>query len=299
MTIFGVDYAWERPDPKALQDAGVVFACRYLSHDTTGKNLTAREAIALADHGIWSVVVWESAADRALDGRAAGIADAMDAQLQAQACGMPGDRPIYFAVDFDAGSPDEAAIEAYLGGAASVLGAGRVGVYGEYSVVQHALDTGHATWGLQTYAWSGGQWDPRAQLQQYLNDQPLAGVSLDYDRATKSDFGQWKPGKSPAPNQEDDMPQGQLNRDGTKNTPISIPPGKYRGLGFAADNGFLGHAPVKLRVAQRIGKGNWHLDHVVVDSAADKTAMPLLAAADQVSITYEDDALVPVGWDMS
>ena len=53
------------------------------------------------------------------------------------------------------------------------------------------FDAGLATFGWQTYAWSAGQWDARAQIQQYRNDQFVDGVGVDFDRATADDFGQW------------------------------------------------------------------------------------------------------------
>ncbi|TDD57870.1 DUF1906 domain-containing protein, partial [Actinomadura rubrisoli] len=122
MALFGVDYAWGRPGVAALKRAGVKFVCRYLSHDTTGKNLTRAEADELSGAGLWLVVVWESAASRALAGRDAGEADAKDAAGQAASLGMPDGRPIYFAVDFDATEEQQGAINAYLDGAASVIG---------------------------------------------------------------------------------------------------------------------------------------------------------------------------------
>jgi hypothetical protein len=201
----GIDYAFGRPGIAALQAAGVKFVCRYLSHSPT-KNLTSAEAHALSNAGIWIVVVWETTAKRSLDGRTAGVADAIDAQMQAQACGMPSGRPIYFAVDWDASSGQQAAINAYLDGAASVLGRDRVGIYGGHGPVQRAMDSGHAAWGWQTYAWSGGKWADDAQLQQYSNNHTLGGVGCDYDRATKDDYGQWRVGASPNI-QEDDMAQ--------------------------------------------------------------------------------------------
>jgi hypothetical protein len=197
MSVFGIDYAWGRPGVTALRKAGVKFVCRYLSHDTSGKNLTRAEAEALSNAGVWIVVVWESGASRALKGRAAGASDAAAAAKQAKDCGMPGDRPIYFAVDFDATSGQQAAINAYLDGAASVLGRERVGLYGGYGPVKRALDGRHASWAWQTYAWSRGLWDGRAQLQQYSNDHTINGVGLDYDRAVKDDYGQWRVGVSP------------------------------------------------------------------------------------------------------
>lgn len=201
--MFGIDYAWGRPGVTAMKNAGVKFVCRYLSHDTTGKNLTEAEAKQLSSADIWIVVVWESSAKRTLSGYAAGVADAKAAEAQAKACEMPAGRPIYFAVDFDASSGQQAAINSYLDGAASVLGRGRVGLYAGYYVIKRAFDAGKIAYGWQTYAWSGGHWDSRAQLQQYSNGHRLNGVGIDYDRSMHADFGQWKVGVSPV--QEDDV----------------------------------------------------------------------------------------------
>lgn len=203
MTIFGIDYAWGRPGPVALKAAKVKFVCRYLSHDTTGKNLSSGEAKLLADNGLWLVVVWETTAQRALAGHSAGAADARYADAQARACGMPPGRPIYFAVDWDASAGQQDEINAYLDGAASVIGRGRVGLYAGYGPVKRAFDAHKITWAWQTYAWSGGRWDSRAQIQQYSNDHLINGVGCDYDRAVKDDYGQWKPGVSPQ--KEDDV----------------------------------------------------------------------------------------------
>ncbi|MDL4774949.1 MULTISPECIES: glycoside hydrolase domain-containing protein [Thermomonosporaceae] len=221
MAVFGVDYAWGRPGAAALKKAGAKFACRYLSHDTTGKNLTQAEANELSAAGLWLVVVWETSANRALDGRAAGQADARDAAAQATALGMPGDRPIYFAVDFDASAAQQSAINAYLDGAASVIGRGRVGVYAGYGPTKRAFDAGKITYGWQTYAWSGGKWDSRAQLQQYSNDHTINGVGVDYNHAVKDDYGQWRVGVSPG---EDDMPD-YVSVGATAAQPLA--PGKW------------------------------------------------------------------------
>src|SRR5690348_10887246 len=189
---FGVDYAWGTPDYLALRKAGVRFACRYLSHDK-GKNLTAAEAKQLAAHGIDCVVVWETTANRALAGRAAGQADAREADRQAKLCRMPAGRPIYFAVDFDATVQQQPAINAYFEGVASVLGKHRVGVYGGLWPVRRLLAAKLVTYAWQTYAWSGGAWEDDTHLRQYSNGHTLAGVSCDYNRATAGDFGQWRP----------------------------------------------------------------------------------------------------------
>lgn len=205
MSVEGVDYAWGRPGTAALQKAGKTFAARYLSYDTTGKNLTRSEAAALSRAGIWIVVVWEQTASRVLGGKTAGSSDAREALRQAKVCGMPDDRPIYFAVDFAATAGQQPTINAYLDGAADVLGRERVGLYGGYGPIKRAFDAGKIAYGWQTYAWSGGKWDPRAQLQQYSNDHRINGVGLDYDRAVKDDYGQWKVGESPMALSKDDL----------------------------------------------------------------------------------------------
>lgn len=226
MAVFGVDYAWGRPGAAALKRAGAKFACRYLSHDTTGKNLTRAEADDLSDAGIWLVVVWESTAKRPLDGRSAGVADARDAAAQAAACGMPAGRPIYFAADWDAAASQQGKINAYLDGAASVIGRDRVGLYGGYGPVKRAFDAKKITYGWQTYAWSGGRWDKRAQLQQYSNDHEINGVGVDYDRAVDSDYGQWRVGVAP---EGDDMPDYVSVGTGTDQ---ELPPGKWTNVSW-------------------------------------------------------------------
>lgn len=191
--LFGVDYAWgyKAGVPAELKAAGVKFVCRYLSTPGNTKNITREERFALSRAGLQIVTVFETTAGRALSSRAGGIADARSAQTQLTGLAAPVGAPVYFAVDFDATPEQQTAINAYLIGAASVLGKNRVGIYGGYYPVKRALDAGVCRYAWQTYAWSGGQWDPRAHLQQYRNGMRLAGMSVDYNRATRTNFGQW------------------------------------------------------------------------------------------------------------
>lgn len=189
----GVDYSAGRPGGAALKAAGKAFACRYLSHDA-GKNLRPSEAADLAAHGVSAVVVWETTASRAAASRAAGAADATEAAAQAKACGQPTDRPIYFAVDWDAAP---STVVPYFQGVASVIGLGRTGAYGGVKVIRYLLDHGLIRWAWQTAAWSAGQWDARAHIRQYAKTTTINGVSCDLDTAMQQDFGQWTPGHSP------------------------------------------------------------------------------------------------------
>jgi hypothetical protein len=208
MTL-GVDYPWSKPAPAALKAAGVTFAMRYLSNDET-KNLTRSEADALAAQGIWSGVVWETTAGRALAGRAAGAEDAREALAQAQACGMPAGRPVYFAVDLDT-TWDRVA--PYFQGVNDVLPAAQVGVYGGIRIVQAAAASGLVTWYWQAEAWSGGRWEPRAHIRQ-AGTARYGGVDCDKNTAMTSDFGQWMPGRTPnTTTEEDDVALDQARSD--------------------------------------------------------------------------------------
>ena len=189
----GVDYSFARPAPSALAGAGYTFAARYLSHESS-KNLSGGERDALWSAGVDVVVVWEDSADAALGGYGRGVSDAQAALWEANALGIGGDRPIYFAVDFDASPGQEGAIDAYFDGVSSVIGRGRAGAYAGYWPIKRLFDAGKITWGWQTYAWSGGNWDGRAQVRQVQNGISVGNSYLccDRDQAVATDYGQWR-----------------------------------------------------------------------------------------------------------
>lgn len=188
---FGLDFV-TAPTIAAMKSASVAFVCRYLSevNDLTKiKLLTAAEAKADSAAGIAIVSNYEWYGNRAAEGFNSGVADAKIAAAQHAACGGPGDRPIYFSVDFNTSAT--AAIIDYFHGVASVIGLARTGAYGGYACIKGLLDAGAIKWAWQTYAWSGGQWDARAHILQYENGIAFDGRSVDYDRSVKPDFGQW------------------------------------------------------------------------------------------------------------
>lgn len=199
---YGTDYAFTpHPPVSALKAAGVKFACRYISsfapNDTNGKNLLPAELKTLLGAALKVVVVVEEGASRMKAGHSAGAADAAHAEKVTSALAMGG-IPVYFACDFDATPGDQTAIDAYLDGAASVIGRNRTGLYGGYYPVKRALDAGKAHYAWQTIAWSGGQWDPRAHLRQALTV-TIGGVVVDVDHARAEDYGQWPRPAAPPP----------------------------------------------------------------------------------------------------
>jgi Domain of unknown function (DUF1906) len=188
--VLGLDYI-NGPPLASLKEAGVAFVCRYLSYVndvTKAKILSPAEAKILSQATIAIVSNYEWYANRALEGSASGIQDAQIAEAQHKACGGPDDKPIYFSVDVDV---DGSQVADYFRGVASVIGLSRTGAYGSYRVLQYLFDAGLISYGWQTYAWSSGQWEARAHIQQYENGANLAGASVDYDRSMQDNFGQW------------------------------------------------------------------------------------------------------------
>jgi hypothetical protein len=193
MPSYGLDYAGGRPGGTAIKSAGYDFCVRYLTpggQGLPGKLLTQSEYTDLQTHGVAIAVNFETTADRMKDGYSAGVNDARIAQQTLDTLGHPADRCVYYSADWDATPEDQAAIDDYLRGCASVTGIDRVGVYGSYYVVKRCLDNGTAKWAWQTEAWSGGNVDPRAHILQHARYVVVGGVQCDLNEALKPDFGQ-------------------------------------------------------------------------------------------------------------
>ena len=189
-TQFGIDYAWGSPSIHSLKTVGARFVCRYLSRDRS-KTIRRLEAKTLRRYGFGIVTVFEDSATRALGGFDSGAADARFCVLALRNAGSPRNAPVFFAVDFDESPAQAEAVRQYFLGVVSILGHNRVGAYGGYWVIKRLFDAGLIRYGWQTYAWSGTNWDFRAQLRQFSNGHTIGGVDCDFDRAMAPDYGQW------------------------------------------------------------------------------------------------------------
>lgn len=225
----GLDYT-SGPPIAALKAARidgnpVTFVCRYVGYFSgynlneiatpQGKVLTPGEAKANSQAGIATVSNYEWYAARATESAASGAWDAHTANTIHLGCGGPASRPIYFSVDADVQGAQTAN---YFKGVANGIGLARTGAYGSKRVLQYLFDNNLISWGWQTYAWSGGLWEPRAHIQQYLNGQQLSGHLVDYDRSIKADFGQWIIGETTMP-----IPQGWTDSNGILAAPNGVP----------------------------------------------------------------------------
>ncbi len=106
----------------------------------------------------------------------------------------------------------------------------------------------------------------------------------------------------PTPAQEDeDMPYGQLAEGQGAITPISLPKGRYKTIGFICDNGLQKLPPAKLRVAIHQGNGVWKIYTPTVDSAKGQAVVtfPTPATTDGISVRREDAGNVHVAWEVS
>ncbi len=216
MTVEGVDYSSANPGGAALAKAGKVFAMRYVGVSAVDpRALTTTEIDDLHAHGLAVGFIWESTAGRAKQGLSAGIADGKTALSRMTTLGIPVDKPIYFAVDFNAATTDYPAIDAYLKGAAQSMTLARTGVYGHDRLIDHCFIARTVSYGFQTYAWSNGVVSSFANVLQYLNGQDINGA-VDLDRALKADYGQWEPVGS-GPNVPGDAPMEWSNH-----TPVLI-----------------------------------------------------------------------------
>ena len=199
-----VDYSWGRVGGSnanhaaAVAAAGYVGAMRYLCYPGDGiKQLRADEVAALHAQGLAVGVVWETTANRAGQGYAAGQADAAEANRQADALGFPADRPIYYAVDFDTSAD---VVRPYFEGA-KAAGGRPVGVYGSQRVVD-GLDLG---WVWQCAAWSYGRRSGKARL--FQNVGYVLGDTCDVNDVLADDWGGWHPDHPTPTTEDDDMPK--------------------------------------------------------------------------------------------
>jgi hypothetical protein len=173
-----------------LAAEGYRFACRYLVPAGYSKRLTKSEAQILTDAGLQILCVYETTANRTAGGAPYGKSDGAKALACAQEIGMPASGCIYFAADYDAGSKDYNAIEAYLRAAKEQVGKYKVGIYGGFRVIEEMAAREACVGFWQAYAWSYGNISKHNIVHQRSAVQTVAGISVDLDESF-SDDGFW------------------------------------------------------------------------------------------------------------
>jgi hypothetical protein len=245
-TAWGIDYA----DGKGLTTAemkanGVQFVCRYLSGGGA-KDIHQEELSTLLGADVAVVLNWETWGQ--MPSGAQGVADATAAQQEAAGLGL-GDAPIYFSADFDP-TGKTASIDAYMRGVASVIGQERTGLYAGLAGIQAYFDAAIGKYGWQTCGWSAGQWDSRAQLQQWNINYQMGPAEVDQDRATTIDYGQTPRPATTTTSEDPDMSTQSSNGV----VSLSFKPGSISHLQITADPAT---GPLPLRVMLALPTGPW------------------------------------------
>lgn len=198
-----LDYAVGIPSPAAVKDAGHAGVIRYISERRpgaeymTGKPLRADEAAAMRAAGLTVVSNYQfGKGDTAdwLGGYPAGLDHGRRGVAIHRAAGGPDTAPIYVSIDDDPTFTQFVTqIAPYLLAWRSVIGAGRVGVYGNASTIQWASSFGMARWFWQ-HDWGTpkGYLHPAAHLHQIPGQRRVGGVTVDVNTVLKPDYGQWR-----------------------------------------------------------------------------------------------------------
>jgi Rv2525c-like, glycoside hydrolase-like domain len=201
-----IDYSFFRPTIQMLKDASVTAVGRYIGwnsvpgYGSPEHNIDKAEAEELTGNGISVFLCFEYAAAAVMLGAPQGDRDGKLASEQLAELGAPASMTVYFAIDFDIPdfAPNSTDPKAKLGHAAAYFEAinalhpgYKVGVYGGYYAVSRVLSAGLAAMGWQTSAWSGGQWDKRAVLQQLGTQVWGTNADVDLHVPRAADFGQW------------------------------------------------------------------------------------------------------------
>lgn len=180
MTEIFIDYSAAKLSGSAVAAARfngtpITGAIRYVDDPRLAKtkHTTPAEYSDLVAHGIKVRLVFEVGTNDSAGGRAAGVAYAQRALAGANALGYTG--VIYFCND-QTTLASVANWQAYLDGAASVLGLARVGAYGFRNAIDAAQ--GHASAFWQSGAQSA--LSPKANIYQWNNgNTSISGITCD------------------------------------------------------------------------------------------------------------------------
>jgi hypothetical protein len=198
-----LDYSAGFPGAGNIRGAGYAGAVRYIGFPDRRKCTNAGELADFSNNGIGMALIYQDGTGDFVGGFGAGQSNAGRARDHANGIGFPGSRPIYLAIDRDIVSAgDFNTVMSYLDGAGSVIGQDKVGVYGEHDVIQRALEGGHARYGWQTAAWSGGRHYPGAHLYQRIGTVQVGGVACDVNDVLADDWGQHTMEGTLTPDQE-------------------------------------------------------------------------------------------------
>ena len=194
--------------PSVLKQHGIEAVIRYVGQPSNPKCISSKELHDYTDNDIGICWVYETTTNWMLGGKAAGKNAAQDSVDHIVGIGGPKRPVVYFAADWDVSSKELSACLLCLEGAASVLGADHVGVYGSYYLISNAMSQHYAYYGWEAAGWQYGHVSPAAQIVQHVGDTFGAlGLSYDGDTLQHDSYGQWPAASTPAPIPSPDPPK--------------------------------------------------------------------------------------------
>lgn len=206
-----LDYAAGVPSAAAVAAAGHLGAVRYVSGRRPGaewmlgKPVLRAEADDFAAHGLSLASVYQYGKGATADWRGPADWHATEAVRYHFAAGGPTGRPIYAAIDDNPSYAEYTSlIRPYLQGFRRILeNSGlRLGVYGNYNVIEWCTADGLGEFFWQHDWGSGGRIHPRTTVHQKAGLQAtVGGVLSDINHVYAADWGQWTPGGAGAPAQ--------------------------------------------------------------------------------------------------
>ena len=186
-----------------IKAAGALGAIRYVSDRRPnaqwllGKPIQLPEARDLYQAGLKIVSNYQfGKADTAdwLGGQSAGVTHAKRGWELHTAAGGPVGAPIYVSIDDNPTREQyRQQVAPYLRAWESVIGHQRVGIYGNSTTIDWALQDGLGSWFWQ-HVWGTpqGYIHPEAHLHQFeIDARSVAGVGVDLNDILKPQFGQW------------------------------------------------------------------------------------------------------------
>lgn len=197
------DYAAGVLKAADIKAAGALGAIRYVSDRRPnaqwmlGKPIQLSEARDLYQAGLKIVSNYQfGKADTAdwLGGQAAGVTHATRGWELHTAAGGPVGAPIYVSIDDNPTLEQyKQQVAPYLRAWESVIGHQRVGIYGNSTTIEWALQDGLGSWFWQhNWGTPQGYIHPEAHLHQFeIDARSVAGVGVDLNDILKPQFGQW------------------------------------------------------------------------------------------------------------
>lgn len=197
-----LDYAAGVPSAASIKQGGFTGVIRYVSDRRpgaewmAGKPFGKPEADALRAAGLAIVSCYQFGKAETADwlgGYPAGVKHATRGLELHNAAGGPAGAPIYASIDDNPTLVQFVTqVVPYLLGWQSVVGANRVGLYGNAPTIQWA-----STLGLASFFWQHG-WGtpngyvhPRAHLEQLRGTKTVGGIATDLNTIRQAQYGQW------------------------------------------------------------------------------------------------------------